>query len=102
MKFELFKQLYSEALEYDTSEMFTEERGWQDWMEDHTPSVMLPEIYSLANSELKETRERLKISRAAFSRFYSIPIRTLEDWDAGKSELKTYQKLLLDYSLFMR
>lgn len=31
----------------------------------------------------KEIREILGISRAEFSRRYGIPIRTLEDWDAG-------------------
>lgn len=31
----------------------------------------------------KEIRGILGISRAEFSRRYGIPIRTLEDWDAG-------------------
>lgn len=31
----------------------------------------------------KEIRELLGVSRAEFSRRYHIPIRTLEDWDAG-------------------
>ena len=31
-----------------------------------------------------EIRAILGVSRAEFSRRYSIPIRTLEDWDAGK------------------
>lgn len=31
----------------------------------------------------KEIREILGVSRAEFSRRYGIPIRTLEDWDAG-------------------
>ena len=33
--------------------------------------------------DTKEIRELLGISRAEFSRRYGIPIRTLENWDAG-------------------
>lgn len=33
---------------------------------------------------IKELREGLDISRAEFSRRYNIPIRTVEDWEAGK------------------
>lgn len=33
----------------------------------------------------KEIRDILGISRAEFSRRYGIPIRTLENWDAGKN-----------------
>ena len=37
-----------------------------------------------------EIRKMLGISRAAFSRKYNIPIRTLEDWDAGKKNPPDY------------
>lgn len=33
----------------------------------------------------KEIRAILGISRAEFSRRYGIPVRTLENWDAGKT-----------------
>lgn len=32
----------------------------------------------------EEIRGLLGVSRAEFSRRYKIPVRTLEDWDAGK------------------
>ena len=38
----------------------------------------------------EEIRKILGISRAAFSRKYNIPIRTLEDWDAGKKNPPDY------------
>ena len=31
--FELFTRLYSEAKQYDDIDLFTSERGWQDWMD---------------------------------------------------------------------
>ena len=38
----------------------------------------------------EKIRAMLGISRAAFSRKYNIPIRTLEDWDAGKKNPPDY------------
>lgn len=101
MKFELFKQLYSEALEYEELDMFIAERGWQKWMEQFDPSPALTEIFTLANSTLQETRERLGISRASFARMYDIPLNTLEKWDYGTNNIATYLKTLIDYSIFM-
>lgn len=101
MKFSLFKELYSEALEDTTLEFFIAERGWQDWMEEYQPdevATLLNRIYQLANNPLKDTRE---VSRAEFSRRYSIPVRTLEGWDAEERTAPTYVKLLLDYAQFM-
>ncbi|MGT2930195.1 hypothetical protein ACVR1G_08220 [Streptococcus dentasini] len=101
MKFKLFKQLYSEALEEGiTLELYIAERGWQKWMDDYNPQEvadMLTKIYTLANNSLKDTRN---MSRAEFSREYSIPIRTLEDWDLGKRIPPVYIKLLLDFAQF--
>jgi len=33
---------------------------------------------------IKELREQTGMKRAEFSRKYGIPVRTLEDWDAGR------------------
>lgn len=44
----------------------------------------------------EEIRKISGLSRAAFSRKYNIPIRTLEDWDAGKSNAPEYVLDLLE------
>ena len=44
----------------------------------------------------EKIRSILGISRAAFSRKYNIPIRTLEDWDAGKKNPPEYVMDLLE------
>ena len=44
----------------------------------------------------KELREHLNISRAEFSRRYNIPIRTLENWESGKSKCPDYVRQLLE------
>lgn len=100
MKFELFKQLYSEALEDTTLELFITERGWQDWMDGYQPQEVtefLNKIYKLANNPLKNTR---KVSRAEFARQYAIPARTLQDWDLGNRTPPIYVKMLIDYAQF--
>ena len=45
---------------------------------------------------ISEMRERLKVSRAEFSRRYNIPIRTLENWESGKSKCPYYVRQLLE------
>lgn len=44
----------------------------------------------------KEIRDILGISRAEFSRRYGIPVRTLEDWDAGKKKPSDWVMDLLE------
>ena len=46
---------------------------------------------------IKEAREQAGLSRAEMSRVFEIPIRTLEDWDAGRSKPPIYvQKLIIE------
>lgn len=100
MKFELFKELYNEALNIASLELFVAERGWQEWMEDYDTDVVvniLTDIYCLANNPLKDTR---KVSRAEFSRQYNIPNRTLQDWDLGQRTTPDYVKMLIDFAQF--
>lgn len=45
---------------------------------------------------IREMRDYLGLSRAAFSRIYKIPIRTLENWEAGKRKCPDYVLYLLE------
>lgn len=47
-------------------------------------------------TESRRIRDILGISRAEFSRRYHIPIRTLEDWDAGLKNPPQYVIELLE------
>ncbi|NQK21601.1 hypothetical protein HO515_10415 [Streptococcus suis] len=101
MKFELFNQLYIEALEESDLEYYIAERGWQDWMESYAAqdiADILTTIYTLASSTLAESRG---CSRAEFARRFDIPVRTLEDWDSGKRVPPMYVKKLIDFARFM-
>lgn len=45
---------------------------------------------------ITEMRNYIGVSRAEFSRRYNIPIRTLENWESGKSKCPDYVKQLLE------
>lgn len=46
---------------------------------------------------IKEAREQAGLSRAEMSRIFEIPIRTLEEWDAGRRTPPTYvEKLIIE------
>lgn len=47
-------------------------------------------------NDSEKIRNILGISRAEFSRRYDIPIRTLEDWDAGRTNPPKYVISLLE------
>ena len=54
-------------------------------------------VYVISNEEEKmEIREMLSESRAEFSRQYNIPVRTLENWESGKSSSPEYVRQLLE------
>lgn len=44
---------------------------------------------------IKEAREAKGMSRAELSRWLKIPIRTLENWDAGTNEPPEWAKELI-------
>lgn len=46
--------------------------------------------------QISEMRELLDKSRIAFSKQYNIPIRTLENWESGKSHCPEYVRQLLE------
>jgi len=51
--------------------------------------------------KIREMRELLgqcekPLSRSAFSKLYKIPVRTLEDWEAGRRKCPDYVMYLLE------
>lgn len=106
MKYGLFLQLYEEATQYNDVENYIAERGWQEWMDDYgTPEDvstiigMLERIYQLAHMGIKEMRQMVSPSRAAFSRLYGIPDRTLQEWEYGNNHMPEYTKKLIAHTL---
>ena len=48
---------------------------------------------------IKELRQQTGMNRREFSEYTKIPIRTLEDWEAGKRNPPEYVPRLLNYQL---
>ena len=48
---------------------------------------------------IKELREQTGMNRREFSEYTKIPVRTLEDWEAGKRTPPEYIPRLISYQL---
>ncbi|HCL02873.1 MAG TPA: hypothetical protein DHW61_10765 [Lachnoclostridium phytofermentans] len=104
MVYSLFSHLYNEALQYDNLEMYIAERGWQDWMDNYPEEKIadiLEKIYSIANTDMREIRNLLGLSRPKFFNVYRVPVRTLEDWEYEKMPIPVYTRQLIAYTVFM-
>lgn len=49
--------------------------------------------------QIKELRESIGLSRKEFSLHVGIPVRTLEDWEAGRRTPPEYIPRLIEYQL---
>ena len=47
--------------------------------------------------KLKKIREELEMNRTEFSQYMSIPLRTLEEWEAGRRQMPDYVLRLIAY-----
>ena len=47
--------------------------------------------------KLKKIREELGMNRTDFSRYVGIPLRTLEEWEAGRRQMPDYVLRLIAY-----
>ena len=48
-------------------------------------------------SSLKKMREDLGMNRTEFSQYIGIPLRTLEEWEAGRRQMPEYVLRLMAY-----
>ncbi len=48
-------------------------------------------------NKLKKIREDLGMNRTEFSRYIGIPLRTLEEWEAGRRQMPDYVLRLIAY-----
>ena len=47
--------------------------------------------------KLRKMREDLGMNRTEFSRYVGIPLRTLEEWEAGRRQMPDYVLRLIAY-----
>jgi DNA-binding transcriptional regulator YiaG len=48
---------------------------------------------------IKELREKSKMTQKAFSDYFGIPKRTIEDWESGRRKPPQYLVDLIEYKL---
>lgn len=48
---------------------------------------------------IRELREQTRMNRKEFSEYTKIPVRTIEDWEAGRRTPPEYLPRLLSYQL---
>lgn len=46
---------------------------------------------------LKKIRAELRLNRTEFSHYIGIPLRTLEEWEAGRRQMPDYVLRLISY-----
>lgn len=99
MNYQTFKDLYDEALTYTNIDEYVLHHDWADWMDDYPENeagLVLQRIYRIAHAPLSETRG---MTQAEFSRLFEIPVRTVQDWDAGRRNPPAYVRQLICYAL---
>lgn len=99
MNYKTFKGLYQEALNYTDVDEYVLHHDWSEWMNAYQPEEigpLLQRIFKMAHSALSETRD---MTQAEFSRLFEIPVRTVQDWDAGRRNPPVYVKQLICYAL---
>ena len=96
MNFPEFRRLLALAPDLDCEGFFMIAR-------DEVPHATFAEIfgtwYYAHDRTPKCVRELLGQSRAAFHRFTGVPLRTLENWDAGTREAPPYAVDLLAFAV---
>ncbi len=116
MVYSTFVRLMDEAQSgnYMDSQEFIMSIGWQPWMDkeiDVTNNAVgdadeivkkLEIIYELSRLDFKALRKRTGLSMAKMAAAYQIPLRTVENWDAGVNEITKYCLNLLKYTEFIR
>ena len=56
-------------------------------------------VFMDSAKNIRELRESIGLSRKEFSVHTGIPVRTLEDWEAGRRTPPEYIPRLIDYQL---
>ena len=105
MTFEAFYALTLNATEFTDPEAFTAECGGSIQGELPIEQLLgiLVDVYAYAHDRSMNTIRAISgLSRAAFARDYRIPIRSLEDWEAGRHAAPPYVLDLLAYAVVNR
>lgn len=109
MKYEIFLNLYREAVGSNDFDMYVAERGWQSWMDDYSDTSKLTDIlsaiYDVAKSKnpIEELKNISNLSYSALANNYAIPLRSIQNWSStapnATRKPPTYLIPLLTYAI---
>lgn len=54
---------------------------------------------NIINQQIVDIRNEMGLSRKAFSEHFGIPLRTIEDWEAGRRTPPEYIPRLIKYQI---
>lgn len=100
MTHETYYRLVSDALAAENEEMFISAPGWVDWMDeygddtDHLVSD-LRNIYQVSHMTMPDLLSASGLTKAAFSRRFLIPLRTVENWTSGIRPCPIYVRMMI-------
>lgn len=89
--------LYAEALNYTDRDAYISDLAsspiWPDDPSGFLPAervALLGNIYDDTHCTLRDLLARYHLSQAAFSRYFSIPLRTVQNWYLGERQCPSY------------
>lgn len=100
MTYETYRDLIADALTAESEEMFISEPGWTDWMDeygDDTDRITddMRNIYRVSHMTVRDLISASGMTKAAFSRRFLIPLRTVENWVSGIRPCPIYVRLMI-------
>lgn len=95
---ELFCKLWKDALAQPDQELYIAEYGYPDWFDEISEDTdkivgILGNIHSVAHMGIKDILSASGLTQRAFATKFCIPIRTVEDWAAGRRKCADYGRL---------
>lgn len=100
MTYETYRNLVSDALNAENEEIFIAEQGWADWMDEYgedTDRLVsdMRNIYQVSHMTMIDLLSASGLTKAAFSRRFLIPLRTVENWVSGIRPCPIYVRLMI-------
>ena len=100
MTHETYYRLVSDALAAESEEMFISAPGWADWMDEYGDDTDrlasdMRNIYQVSHMTMLDLLFASGLTKAAFSRRFLIPLRTVENWVSGIRPCPIYVRLMI-------
>lgn len=95
----LFYKLWKNALTQPDKELYIAEYGYPEWFDEISTDAAeivktLESIHTMAHMSVRDIISASGLTQSAFALKFCIPLRTVEDWAAGRRKCPDYTRLL--------